>query len=51
MNLVKFLQLQNKNDPNLSFCPADHPFIQAAKLESEGQKLLEGVITLLYTSQ
>jgi symplekin len=45
------LQLQNKNDPNLSFCPADHPFIQVAKLESEGQKLLEGVITILFTSQ
>ncbi|KAL0953604.1 hypothetical protein HGRIS_004812 [Hohenbuehelia grisea] len=44
-------RLQNKNDPNLSFCPADHPFISVAKLEAEGHKLLEGVITLFYTSQ
>lgn len=44
-------QLQNKNDPNLSFCPADHPFIPVANLESEGIKLIEGIITLLYTSQ
>lgn len=45
------LQLQNKNDPNISFCPADHPFISVAKLEMEGQKLLEGVMTILYSSQ
>lgn len=44
-------QLQNKNDPNLSFCPADHPFIPVAKLETEGQKLLEGIMTTLYSSQ
>ncbi|KAJ7672658.1 Symplekin tight junction protein C terminal-domain-containing protein [Mycena rosella] len=45
------LLLQNKNDPNISFCPADHPFISVPKLEAEGQKLLEAVIALLYTSQ
>jgi len=45
------LQLQNKNDPNISFIPADHPFISAAALEAEGIKLLEHVITILYTSQ
>ncbi|KAF9462864.1 Symplekin tight junction protein C terminal-domain-containing protein [Collybia nuda] len=44
-------RLQNKNDPNLSFCPADHPFISVAKLENEGQKLLEGVMAILYSSQ
>ncbi|KAF8892079.1 Symplekin tight junction protein C terminal-domain-containing protein [Infundibulicybe gibba] len=44
-------RLQNKNDPHLAFCPADHPFISVAKLEAEGQKLLEGVISTLYTSQ
>ncbi|KAH6916084.1 Symplekin tight junction protein C terminal-domain-containing protein [Coprinopsis sp. MPI-PUGE-AT-0042] len=44
-------RLQNKNDPNLSNCPSDHPFIPTAKLEAEGQKLLEGLITMLYSSQ
>ncbi|KAJ7733250.1 Symplekin tight junction protein C terminal-domain-containing protein [Mycena maculata] len=44
-------RLQNKNDPNISFCPADHPFISVPKLEAEGQKLFEAVIALLYTSQ
>lgn len=44
-------QLQNKNDPNISFCPPDHPFISVPKLESEGQKLLENVITILFSSQ
>ncbi|KAF9557340.1 hypothetical protein CPC08DRAFT_710481 [Agrocybe pediades] len=43
-------RVQNKNDPNISFCPADHPFIHVAKLEAEGQKLLEALATLLYTS-
>ncbi|KAJ7890667.1 Symplekin tight junction protein C terminal-domain-containing protein [Mycena olivaceomarginata] len=36
-------RLQNKNDPNISSCPANHPFISA--------QLLEAVIGLLYTSQ
>lgn len=44
-------QLQNKNDPNISFCPVDHPYMSVAKLESEGQKLLEGVVATLYSSQ
>ena len=48
---VNFQQLQNKNDPNLSNCPSDHPFIPAAKLEAEGQKLLEALRTMLYSSQ
>ncbi|KAJ7224372.1 Symplekin tight junction protein C terminal-domain-containing protein [Mycena pura] len=65
LTAVKFLQrvillqtrgisdprLQNKNDPNVSFCPADHPFISAATLEAEGQQLLQGVIGLLYSSK
>ncbi|KAI0057230.1 hypothetical protein BV25DRAFT_1831381 [Artomyces pyxidatus] len=44
-------RLQNKNDPNLSMCPADHPFIPVQTLEAEGMKLLEGVMTMVYTSQ
>ncbi|KAJ7865668.1 hypothetical protein B0H13DRAFT_2670840, partial [Mycena leptocephala] len=44
-------RLQNKNDPNISLCPANHPFISAPKLEAEGQKLLDAVIALLYQSQ
>ncbi|KAJ6518677.1 Symplekin tight junction protein C terminal-domain-containing protein [Mycena sanguinolenta] len=44
-------RLQNKNDPNISSCPANHPFISVAKLETEGQQLLEAIIALLYTSQ
>lgn len=44
-------QLQNKNDPNLTMCPTDHPFISVSALEAEGLKLLEGVITMLYTSR
>ncbi|EPQ56463.1 hypothetical protein GLOTRDRAFT_59735 [Gloeophyllum trabeum ATCC 11539] len=43
-------RLQNKNDPNLAMCPSDHPFIPVAALEAEGVKLLEGIITMLYTS-
>ncbi|KAJ6581382.1 Symplekin tight junction protein C terminal-domain-containing protein [Mycena capillaripes] len=44
-------RLQKQNDPNISLCPANHPFISGSKLEAEGQKLLEAVIALLYTSQ
>lgn len=44
-------QLQNKNDPNIASVSADHPFISASPLEAEGMKLLESVITMLYTSQ
>ncbi|KAG0709256.1 Symplekin tight junction protein C terminal-domain-containing protein [Suillus ampliporus] len=44
-------RLQNKNDPNISNVPADHPFIPGPALEAEGMKLLESVITMLYTSQ
>ncbi|KAE9401084.1 hypothetical protein BT96DRAFT_919061 [Gymnopus androsaceus JB14] len=44
-------RLQNKNDPNLSFCPANHPFIFVAQLESEGQLLLKKVIEILYSTQ
>ncbi|GBE86574.1 hypothetical protein SCP_0904530 [Sparassis crispa] len=43
-------RLQNKNDPNLSMCPTDHPFISVPILEAEALKLLESVITVLYTS-
>ncbi|KIK99799.1 hypothetical protein PAXRUDRAFT_822333 [Paxillus rubicundulus Ve08.2h10] len=44
-------RLQNKNDPGIASIPADHPFMSAAALEAEGMKLLENVITILYTSQ
>ncbi|KAG1760128.1 Symplekin tight junction protein C terminal-domain-containing protein [Suillus occidentalis] len=44
-------RLQNKNDPNISNVPADHPFLPGPALEAEGMKLLESVITMLYTSQ
>ncbi|KAI0372816.1 hypothetical protein BV20DRAFT_1034476 [Pilatotrama ljubarskyi] len=43
-------RLQNKDDPNLSMCPTDHPFISVQGLEAEGMKLLEGVVRLIYTS-
>jgi symplekin len=43
-------QLQRKEDPNIAMCPNDHPFISVPALEAEGLKLLESVITLLYTS-
>lgn len=48
---VLVLQLQNKYDPNIANVSADHPFISATPLEAEGMKLLESVITMLYTSQ
>ncbi|KAL0576456.1 hypothetical protein V5O48_005531 [Marasmius crinis-equi] len=43
-------RLQNKTDPNISNCPPDHPFISVNALEQEGQRLLETVITILYSS-
>ncbi|CAL1714714.1 unnamed protein product [Somion occarium] len=43
-------RLQNKNDPNLSMCPTDHPFLHVPTLDAEGLKLLERVITILYTN-
>ncbi|KAG9312974.1 Symplekin tight junction protein C terminal-domain-containing protein [Chiua virens] len=44
-------RLQNKNDPSIANVPADHPFMSATALEAEGMKLLENVITILYTNQ
>ncbi|KAG6336042.1 hypothetical protein ID866_3041 [Astraeus odoratus] len=44
-------RLQNKSDPNIANVPVDHPFIVASALEAEGMKLLESVVTMLYTSQ
>ncbi|KAN0103913.1 Symplekin tight junction protein C terminal domain containing protein [Russula decolorans] len=44
-------RLQNKNDPNISNVPGDHPFINAAALEAEGVTLLQRLITDLYTKQ
>ncbi|KAJ3986382.1 Symplekin tight junction protein C terminal-domain-containing protein [Lentinula detonsa] len=44
-------RLQNKNDPNLSFCPANHPFISVTQLEAEGQLLLKTVVEILYSTQ
>lgn len=48
---IRFVILQLQRDPNISNVPADHPFIPASALEAEGMKLLESVITILYTSQ
>ncbi|KAI0272578.1 Symplekin tight junction protein C terminal-domain-containing protein [Gloeopeniophorella convolvens] len=44
-------RLQNKNDPNLAMVPGDHPFLNAAALETEGVALLQRLITDLYTKQ
>ena len=44
------LQLQKQSDPNLSFCPVDHPFISVSTLEAEGAELIKGVVTIFYTS-
>ncbi|KAJ3505780.1 hypothetical protein NLJ89_g7237 [Agrocybe chaxingu] len=43
-------RLQNQSDPSIAACPVDHPFISVSKLETEGQKLLEGLAALLYNS-
>lgn len=50
-NLGVTAQLQNKDDPNLNMVPSDHPFMSVQSLEQEGLKLLEGVITTLYTTK
>lgn len=50
-SLPLHFKLQNKNDPNLSNVPGDHPFINAAALETEGVTLLQRLITDLYTKQ
>ncbi|GJJ11108.1 hypothetical protein Clacol_005339 [Clathrus columnatus] len=44
-------RLQNKADPNLALCPSDHPFISSSQLETEGMKLLERAITILFSSR
>ncbi|KAI0343250.1 hypothetical protein BDW22DRAFT_1356862 [Trametopsis cervina] len=44
-------RLQDKNDPNISMCPSDHPFISIPTLETEGHKLLEGIMAMLYSSK
>ncbi|RDX54248.1 hypothetical protein OH76DRAFT_1398571 [Lentinus brumalis] len=43
-------RLQNKDDPNLNMIPSDHPFMPIQVLETEGMKLLEGIINTLYSS-
>ncbi|KAH7106040.1 Symplekin tight junction protein C terminal-domain-containing protein [Auriculariales sp. MPI-PUGE-AT-0066] len=43
-------RLQNKADPNLAMVPGNHPFIQAATLEKDGNELLQTVITVYYQS-
>ncbi|KAJ7583294.1 Symplekin tight junction protein C terminal-domain-containing protein [Mycena floridula] len=43
-------RLQNRNDPNISICPGDHPFINVAMLENDGQKLFQEARKLLYSS-
>jgi len=49
--LLTFVKLQKQNDPNISFCPVDHPFISAATLEAECQRLLETLSKLLFSSK
>jgi len=49
--LLTLVKLQKQNDPNISFCPVDHPFISAATLEAECQRLLEALGTLLFSSK
>lgn len=31
-------------------CPADHPFIPVAQLEAEAGRLIEAVVTTLFTN-
>ena len=45
------LQLQSRNDPNLSMCPADHPFIPVQALEDEGKQLLDYITSVLFSSE
>ncbi|KAL4250329.1 hypothetical protein ABKN59_005891 [Abortiporus biennis] len=47
----RLIQLQSRNDPNISMCPIDHPFIMVSVLEPEGARMLEDAIKMLYTSQ
>jgi symplekin len=43
-------QLQRTAEPNLNLCRSNHPFLVAAQLEEEANKLLEDCITVLFTS-
>ncbi|CDZ97637.1 mRNA cleavage and polyadenylation factor II complex, subunit PTA1 [Phaffia rhodozyma] len=36
-------------DPNIAMVPPDHPFIQVRDLEQEGVKLIEFILTTMYT--
>lgn len=43
------LQLARTQEPNLSLCRPNHPFLKVALLEEEASKLLEECITTLFT--
>jgi symplekin len=43
-------QLQRTAEPNLSLCRPSHPFLRSSVLEDEANKLLEELITTLFTS-
>jgi len=44
------LQLARSQEPNLSLCRPNHPFLKIALLEEEASKLLEESITSLFTT-
>lgn len=49
--LARF-QLNNpRTDPNLSLCPSDHPFIQAAALEEETNNCIKFMLVSIYSSR
>ena len=41
---------QLKNDASLSMVPSSHPFLNAATLEEEGNRLFAQIVTLIFTS-
>lgn len=47
---VRLSQLQRTAEPNLSMVRQDHPFLRSNVLEDEANKLMEELITLLFTS-
>ncbi|KIY64034.1 hypothetical protein CYLTODRAFT_402460 [Cylindrobasidium torrendii FP15055 ss-10] len=43
-------RLQNKNDPNLSILPLDHPFLHANQLQQEGERLMHSLMSTVLTT-
>lgn len=48
--LSRLPQLQNRAEINLNVIPPDHPFLDAAALEAEGDQVFTKLVTLLFTS-